>query len=119
MSTKKKDPNDVAFNASMRSNVLTRARLHKRIPKDKQYLHRVADEYADLQEKILKLEHAVWRGVPNPDGDLVTVYTDFAKGLPGQDRQLLVRQHKAMCTYRDILVTRLNRFKPNIFFPKK
>lgn len=122
MSTKRKDPNEVKFNAAMRSNDLTRNRLHKRIPdtSDMSYLHRVADEYCDLADKIIKLEKALWR-VEDVDGsgDLVEVFTPFAKTLKGKDRQLLISQRKAMSVYLDILGKRLMSFKKNIFVPKK
>ena len=122
MSTKRKDPNEVKFNAAMRNNDLTRNRLHKRIPdtSDMSYLHRVADEYFDLADKIIKLEKALWR-VEDADGsgDLVQVFTPFAKTLKGKDRQLLISQRKAMSVYPDILGKRLMSFKKNIFVPKK
>ena len=122
MSTKRKDPNEVKFNAAMRNNDLTRNRLHKRIPdtSDMSYLHRVADEYFDLADKIIKLEKALWR-VEDADGsgDLVQVFTPFAKTLKGKDRQLLISQRKAMSVYLDILGKRLMSFKKNIFVPKK
>lgn len=116
--SKKKDPNDIRFSAALRSNELTRKRLHKRIPKDMDYLHRVADEYADLEEKILKLGYALWRTEKSGNGDEISVYTALAKSLKGDVRQLLVRQHKTMKAYSDILVKRLKLFKADIFTPK-
>ncbi len=120
--SKKKDPNVVSRDAALRANEQTRKRLHKRIPQQPEttYLHRVADEYCDLAEKTYKLEHALWRKENTENtGETIVVYTPFARQLPGKDRQLLVRQRKAMRDYLAILAQRLESYKPGIFAPTK
>lgn len=120
--SKKKDPNIVSLNAELRSNGLIRNRLHKRIPQKPEaaYMHRVADEYSDLKERVVRLEHALWRKEnAEGTGELINTFSPFARQLPGKERQLLIRQHRVMRDYLAVLALRLEHYKPGIFTPKK
>lgn len=109
--SKKKDPREVKFNKDLRRAESERKQMHRLVSKQDawQFMHRMVDEMSDLTVKVLKLEHALWV-YHSHDGVVDKWFTEFASKLPGVDRQLLVRQYKAMVQYLHILDQRWMRF---------
>ena len=107
---KKKDPNIVLRDKRLRDV----ARRYKNMVKETsvfgcQFLDRMVDENYELAERVVKLEHFIWK-VEVKDGIVVlTSFTDAANALVKKDRGLLVRQYKYMMGYKDTLEQRIDR----------
>ena len=108
--SKKKDPNIVLRDKRLRDV----ARRYKNTVKETsafgcQFLDRMVDENYELAERVVKLEHFLWK-VEVKDGIIVlTSFTDAANALAKKDRNLLVRQYKYMMGYKDTLEKRIDR----------
>ena len=108
--SKKKDPNIVLRDKRLRDV----ARRYKNMVKETsvfgcQFLDRMVDEDYELAERVVKLEHFLWK-VEVKDGIVVlTSFTDSANALDKKDRNLLVRQYKYMMGYKDTLEQRIDR----------
>ena len=108
--SKKKDPNIVLRDKRLRDV----ARRYKNMVKETsvfgcQFLDRMVDENYELAERVVKLEHFIWK-VEVKDGIVVlTSFTDAANALVKKDRGLLVRQYKYMMGYKDTLEQRIDR----------
>lgn len=103
---KKKDPNEVLFNADLRYNERCRARDLKKF-KDNEVVKRVVNEYRDLNEKIIRLDHFIYRDVENGK----VVKTERFNALSKAHGRLLVDQLRRMTQYGIILEKRLNLFR--------
>ena len=110
---KKKDPNEVAFNKRMREIACLRKKALKTF-KNNPVASRAADEMFDLAERLCKLARFLWKPMINDDGDKIFIYTDVARALNPKHRQLLVRQHKVMEAYMDILSERIALFTDGV-----
>lgn len=109
--SKKKDPNIVLRDKRLRDV----ARRYKNMVKETsvfgcQFLDRMVDENYELAERVVKLEHFLWK-VEVKDGVVVILaaFTDAANALAKKDRDLLVRQYKYMMGYKDTLEQRIDR----------
>ena len=108
--SKKKDPNIILRDKRLRDV----ARRYKNTVKETsvfgcQFLDRMVDEDYELAERVVKLEHFLWK-VEVKDGIIVlTSFTDSANALAKKDRNLLVRQYKYMMGYKDTLEKRIDR----------
>lgn len=108
--SKKKDPNIVLRDKRLRDV----ARRYKNTVKETsmfgcQFLDRMVDENYELAERVVKLEHFLWK-VEVKDGVVVlAAFTDAANALAKKDRDLLVRQYKYMMGYKDTLEQRIDR----------
>ena len=108
--SKKKDPNIVLRDKRLRDV----ARRYKNTVKETsvfgcQFLDRMVDEDYELAERVVKLEHFLWK-VEVKDGIVVlTSFTDAANALAKKDRDLLVRQFKHMRGDQEALEQRMDR----------
>ena len=108
--SKKKDPNIILRDKRLRDVT----RRYKNTVKETsvfgcQFLDRMVDENYELAERVVKLEHFLWK-VEVKDGIVVlTSFTDSANALDKKDRNLLVRQYKYMMGYKDTLEQRIDR----------
>lgn len=112
--SKKKDPNEVAFNKRMREIARLRKTALTKTFKDNPVAARVATETFDLTERLCKLERFLWKSVVREDGSETCVFTDAAMALHPKHRKLLVRQHKAMAAYMNILGERIALFTDGV-----
>lgn len=106
----KKDPREVELQRELKDVEKCRKVAVTKTFKKNEVAARVAEEYADLKTKMLKLRHFLWTNKITDSGDVISTYTEAANAIPGKQRQLLVRQYKAMSTYADILGKRLALF---------
>lgn len=104
--SKEKDPNEVAFNADLRNNERCRARELKEF-KDNEVAQRVVNEYRDLCEKIIRLDHFIYR----IDENGVMVKTGRFNALSKAHGRLLDSQMYRMAQYGTILEKRIELFK--------
>lgn len=104
--SKKKDPNEVAFNADLRNNERCRARELKEF-KNNETAQRVVNEMHDLREKIIRLDHFIYRDVENG----VVGKTEQFKALPKAHGRLLLDQLLRMNQYDIILGKRIELFR--------
>ena len=108
--SKKKDPNIILRDKRLRDVT----RRYKNTVKETsvfgcQFLDHMVDENYELAERVVKLEHFLWK-VEVKDGIVVlTSFTDSANALDKKDRNLLVRQYKYMMGYKDTLEQRIDR----------
>ena len=108
--SKKKDPNIVLRDKRLRDI----ARRYKNMVKETsvfgcQFLDRMVDEDYELAERVVKLEHFLWK-VEVKDGAVVLrEFTDAANAIAKKDRGLLVRQFKHMRGYQEALEQRMDR----------
>ena len=108
--SKKKDPNIVLRDKRLR------ALVHRKKNTVKEtagfgcpFLDRMVDEDYELVERVIKLEHFLWK-VEVKDGAVVLrEFTDAANELAKKDRDLLVRQFKHMRGYQEALEQRMDR----------
>lgn len=104
--SKKKDPNEVAFNADLRNNERCRARELKEF-KGNEVVQRVVNEMRDLREKIIRLDHFVYHG--NENG--VMVNTAQFNALSKAHGRLLRDQLLRMNQYNIVLEKRIELFR--------
>lgn len=108
--SKKKDPNIVLRDKRLRALVHRKKNMVKETagfgcPS----LDRMVDEDYELAERVVKLEHFLWK-VEVKDGAVVlAAFTDAANALAKKYRDLLVRQYKYMMGYKDTLEQRIGR----------
>lgn len=119
--SKKKDPNIVLRDKRLRDV----ARRYKNTVKETsafgcQFLDRMVDENYELAERVVKLEHFLWK-VEVKDGGVVVLaaFTDAANALAKKDRDLLVRQYKYMMGYKDTLEQRMERIYDRLASERK
>ena len=119
--SKKKDPNIVLRDKRLRDV----ARRYKNTVKETsafgcQFLDRMVDENYELAERVVKLEHFLWK-VEVKDGGVVVLaaFTDAANALAKKDRDLLVRQYKYMMGYKDTLEQRMDRIYDRLASERK
>lgn len=107
MSAKKKPYSRVQNAKTLRGLALAAKRDDKALAKEKapDWFVRLVHELHDLDEKAIKLGDFLW---VKETEDSPAVYSPEAKVLCGTMRQLMVRQHKAMWAYANILKERIN-----------
>ena len=108
--SKKKDPNIVLRDKRLRDA----ARRFKNTVKETsvfgcQFLDRMVDEDYELAERVVKLEHFLWKVEVKDVVVVLEAFTDAANALAKKDRDLLVRQYKYMMGYKDTLEQRIDR----------
>lgn len=108
--SKKKDPNIILRDKRLRALVYRKKNTVKETAGfGCPFLDRMIDEDYELVERVIKLEHFLWK-VEVKDGVVVlTEFTDAANALAKKDRDLLVRQYKHMMGYKDTLEQRIDR----------
>lgn len=106
--SKKKDPNEVAFNADLRNNERCRARELKEF-KGNEVVQRVVNEHRDLREKIIRLDHFIFRVECAENSRMVR--TEQFKALPKAHGRLLLDQLTRMTQYDIILEKRIELFR--------
>ena len=119
--SKKKDPNIVLRDKRLRDV----ARRYKNTVKETsafgcQFLDRMVDENYELAERVVKLEHFLWKVEVKGGGVVVlAAFTDAANALAKKDRDLLVRQYKYMMGYKDTLEQRMERIYDRLASERK
>lgn len=119
--SKKKDPNIILRDKRLRAL----AQRKKNAVKETAgfgcpFLDRMVDEDYEIMERVIKLEHFVWKVELEPQKDEKTgkiyaeiivlgEFTDAANALDKKDRELLVKQHKHMTIYEATLEKRMER----------
>lgn len=119
--SKKKDPNIILRDKRLRALVQRR----KNAVKETEgfgcpFLDRMVDEDYEIMERVIRLEHFVWKVKLEPQKDEKTgkvyaeivvlgEFTDAANALDKKDRDLLVKQHKHMSIYEAVLEQRIER----------
>ena len=108
--SKKKDPNIILRDKRLRALVHHKKNTVKETAGfGCPFLDRMVDEDYELVERVIKLEHFLWK-VEVKDGVVVlTEFTDATNALAKKDRDLLVRQYKHMMGYKDMLEQRIDR----------
>ena len=108
--SKRKDPNLILRDKRLRDLVWQKKRAVKAVSRfGCPFLDHMVDENYELAERVVKLEHFLWK-VEVKDGIVVlTSFTDSANALDKKDRNLLVRQYKYMMGYKDTLEQRIDR----------
>ena len=104
--SKKKDPNEVEFNAELRNNERCRARELKEF-KNNEVAQRVVNERRDLHEELARLDHIIFRD----DGRGCSVKTENFKAIPKAHGRLLLNQLNRMTQYEAILEKRIELFR--------
>ena len=118
--SKKKDPNIVLRDKRLR------ALVHRKKNTVKEtagfgcpFLDRMVDEDYELVERVVKLEHFLWK-VEVKDGAVVLrEFTDAANALAKKDRDLLIRQFKHMRGYQVALEQRMDRVYDRLVSERK
>lgn len=119
--SKKKDPNIILRDKRLRALVQRR----KNAVKETEgfgcpFLDRMVEEDYEIMERVIRLEHFVWKVELEPQKDAKTgkvyaeiivlgEFTDAANALDKKDRDLLVKQHKHMSIYEATLEKRMER----------
>ena len=108
--SKKKDPNIVLRDKRLR------ALVHRKKNTVKEtagfgcpFLDRMIDEDYELVERVIKLEHFLWKVEVKDEAVVLREFTDAASALVKKDRDLLVRQFKHMRGYQEALEQRMDR----------
>ena len=108
--SKKKDPNIILRDKRLRVLAQSRKKTSKEMAKfGCTFFDRMVDEYYGLAERMINIEHFVWKVENKDDTFVFGEFTDAAKALDKKDRDLIVRQYKHMAGYRDTLERRMDR----------
>lgn len=119
--SKKKDPNIVLRDKRLRALVQRKKNTVKETTGfGCPLLDRMVDEDYEIMERVIRLEHFVWKVELEPQKDEKTgkvyaeivcldEFTDEANKLDKKDRDLLVKQHKHMMIYEATLEKRMER----------
>ena len=119
--SKKKDPNIVLRDKRLRALAQRKKNMVKETSKfGCQFLDRMVEEYYEIVERVVRLEHFVWKveietqkdektGKAYADIIILGEFTDAANALDKKDRDLLVKQHKHMTIYEATLEKRMER----------
>lgn len=119
--SKKKDPNIILRDKRLRDVVRFKKNEVKKAAKfGCAFLDRMIEEDYELMERVIRLEHFVWKVEVEPQKDEKTgeVYanvitlgelTEDASKLDKKDLALLQRQHKHMTCYEATLEKRMER----------
>lgn len=117
----KKDPNIILRDKRLRALVQRKKNAVKETAGfGCPFLDRMVDEDYEIMERVIRLEHFVWRVELEPQKDAKTgevyaeiivlgEFTDAANALDKKDRDLLVKQHKHMSIYEATLEKRMER----------
>ena len=119
--SEKKDPNIVLRDKRLRTLVQRKKNAVKETAGfGCPFLDRMVDEDYEIMERVIRLEHFVWKVELEPQKDEKTgkiyaeiivlgEFTDAANALDKKDRELLVKQHKHMSIYEATLEKRMER----------
>ena len=119
--SKKKDPNIILRDKRLRALVPRKKNATKETAGfGCPFLDRMVDEDYEIMERVIRLEHFVWKVKLEPQKDEKTgkvyaeivvlgEFTDAANALDKKDRDLLVKQHKHMSIYEAVLEQRIER----------
>lgn len=119
--SEKKDPNIVLRDKRLRALVQRKKNAVKETAGfGCPFLDRMVDEDYEIMERVIRLEHFVWKVELEPQKDEKTgkiyaeiivlgEFTDAANALDKKDRELLVKQHKHMTIYEATLEKRMER----------
>lgn len=119
--SKKKDPNIILRDKRLRALVFRKKNAVKETAGfGCPFLDRMVDEDYEIMERVIRLEHFVWKVELEPQKDEKTgeIYaeiitlgelTDEASKLDKKDLELLRRQHKHMSCYEATLEKRIER----------
>ena len=119
--SKKKDPNIILRDKRLRALVQRKKNAVKETAGfGCPFLDRMVDEDYEIMERVIRLEHFVWKVELDPQKDEKTgkvyaeiiclgEFTDVANALDKKDRDLLVKQHKHMTIYEATLEKRMER----------
>ena len=119
--SKKKDPNIILRDTRLRALVFRKKNAVKETAGfGCPFLDRMVDEDYEIMERVIRLEHFVWKVELEPQKDAKTgkvyaeiivlgEFTDAANALDKKDRDLLVKQHKHMSIYEATLEKRMER----------
>lgn len=119
--SKKKDPNIILRDKRLRALVQRKKNAVKETAGfGCPFLDRMVDEDYEIMERVIRLEHFVWKVELEPQKDEKTgkvyaeiiclgEFTDAANALDKKDRDLLVKQHKHMSIYEATLEKRMER----------
>lgn len=117
----KKDPNIILRDKRLRALVQRKKNAVKETAGfGCPFLDRMVDEDYEIMERVIRLEHFVWKVELEPQKDAKTgevyaeiivlgEFTDAANALDKKDRDLLVKQHKHMSIYEATLEQRMER----------
>lgn len=119
--SKKKDPNIILRDKRLRDLVQRKKNAVKETAGfGCPFLDRMVDENYEIMERVIRLEHFIWKVELEPQKDEKTgkiyaeiivlgEFTDAANALDKKDRELLVKQHKHMSIYEATLEKRMER----------
>lgn len=119
--SKKKDPNIILRDKRLRDLVQRKKNAVKETAGfGCPFLDRMVDEDYEIMERVIRLEHFVWKVELEPQKDEKTgkiyaeiivlgEFTDEANKLDKKDRELLIKQHKHMSIYEATLEKRMER----------
>ena len=119
--SKKKDPNIILRDKRLRDVARFKKSEAKKAAKfGCAFLDRMIDENYELVERVIRLEHFVWKVEVEPVKDektgkvcanIITLdeLTDAASKLDKKDLELLRKQHKHMTCYEATLEKRMER----------
>lgn len=119
--SKKKDPNIILRDKRLRDLVQRKKNAVKETAGfGCPFLDRMVDENYEIMERMIRLEHFIWKVELEPQKDEKTgkiyaeiivlgEFTDAANALDKKDRELLVKQHKHMSIYEATLEKRMER----------
>ena len=119
--SKKKDPNIILRDKRLRDLVQRKKNAVKETAGfGCPFLDRMVDEDYEIMERVIRLEHFVWKVELEPQKDEKTgkiyaeiivlgEFTDAANALDKKDRELLIKQHKHMSIYEATLEKRMER----------
>ena len=129
--SKKKDPNIILRDKRLRDLVQRKKNAVKETAGfGCPFLDRMVDEVYEIMERVIRLEHFVWKVELEPQKDEKTgkiyaeiivlgEFTDAANALDKKDRDLLVKQHKHMSIYEATLEKRMERICEKLAAAKK
>lgn len=119
--SKKKDPNIILRDKRLRDLIQRKKNAVKETAGfGCPFLDRMVDEDYEIIERVIRLEHFIWKVELEPQKDEKTgkiyaeiivlgEFTDAANALDKKDRELLVKQHKHMSIYEATLEKRMER----------
>lgn len=119
--SKKKDPNIILRDKRLRDLVQRKKNAVKETAGfGCLFLDRMVEEDYELMERVIRLEHFIWKVELEPQKDEKTgkvfaetivlgEFTDAMNALDKKDRDLLVKQHKHMSIYEATLEKHMER----------
>lgn len=117
--SKKKDPNLILRDKRLRALAQRMKNTVKETSKfGCPFFDRMVEEDYEIVERVIRLEHFIWKVETQKDEKTGKVYTDIiilgeftdaANALDKKDRDLLIKQYKYMSVYASTLEQRMDR----------